>query len=506
MRVFLSTLSVCVSAVLLASLAHGQSNAPIASDAVASASHASPATLEVDEVSEGLSSEDWASIRAAYEAGRYAAFAVDGEHRARNPGQQWTTRFDGRGFTTAPDTGAWTWGLQLEAYGWGAAEHGVAPSAAVTADGQRVSYAWGSRLTEWYVNDRRGLEHGYTVHSRPEGATGALALELAIRGGLLPVVSEDGRDVHFVNQTGGAALTYAGLTVFDAEGQPLAAGWKVAGERLHLWIEDQAARYPLTIDPIAQQAYLKASNTGAFDGFGYPVAVSGDTVVVGAPSEDSAATGVDGDQSSNAAPDSGAAYVFVRSGTTWTQQAYLKASNTGAGDFFGISAAVSGDTVVVGAPNEASAATGVDGDQSSNAVNNSGAAYVFDLDLLPDPWTDVGSGLAGVSGVPVLAGTGTLIGGDPVSLALSNANPNSTVGFILGFSFLGAPFKGGTLVPAPDLLVTGLPTDGSGTLVINSTWPTGIPSGSQFWMQEWIADPAGPEGFSASNGLLATTP
>jgi hypothetical protein len=126
-----------------------------------------------------------------------------------------------------------------------------------------------------------------------------------------------------------------------------------------------------------QQAYLKASNSGADDRFGAAVAVSGDTIVVSAPEESSAATGVDGDQASNAAPQSGAVYVFVRNGSTWTQQAYLKASNAEAHDWFGIAVAVSGSTIVVGASSEASAATGVNGDGSSNAAPNSGAAYVF---------------------------------------------------------------------------------------------------------------------------------
>ena len=78
----------------------------------------------------------------------------------------------------------------------------------------------------------------------------------------------------------------------------------------------------------SQQAYLKASNTETFDQFGISVALSGDTAVVGASWEASNATGIDGDQSSNTAPNSGAAYVFVRSGSTWSQQAYLKGSNT----------------------------------------------------------------------------------------------------------------------------------------------------------------------------------
>lgn len=127
----------------------------------------------------------------------------------------------------------------------------------------------------------------------------------------------------------------------------------------------------------SQQAYLKASNTGINDGFGWSVAVSGDTLVVGAPAESSNSSGIDSDQSDNSAPFAGAAYVFVRSGTTWSQQAYLKASNPDAWDQFGQSVAVSGDTVLVGAVWEGSSATGVNGDQSDNLAPISGAAYVF---------------------------------------------------------------------------------------------------------------------------------
>jgi hypothetical protein len=140
----------------------------------------------------------------------------------------------------------------------------------------------------------------------------------------------------------------------------------------------------------SQQAYLKASNTGAVDQFGWSVAVSNDTVVVGANWEDSSATGVNGDETDDSGDSSGAAYVFVRSGGVWSQQAYLKASNTGADDEFGISVAVSGDTVVVGAPREDSNATGVNGNQANNSAFESGAAYVFgpppdfDGDGIPD--------------------------------------------------------------------------------------------------------------------------
>ena len=134
-----------------------------------------------------------------------------------------------------------------------------------------------------------------------------------------------------------------------------------------------------------QQAYLKASNTGANDRFGTSVAVSADgsTIAVGAPGEDSAATGIDGSQASNAAASSGAVYIFARTGTTWTQQAYVKASNTGTNDEFGAALALSGDgnTLAVGAPNEDSNDVGVNGNQGNADPmvdgTDFGATYVF---------------------------------------------------------------------------------------------------------------------------------
>jgi hypothetical protein len=127
----------------------------------------------------------------------------------------------------------------------------------------------------------------------------------------------------------------------------------------------------------AQEAYIKASNTNANDVFGGSVALDSGTLVVGAVGEASAATGVGGNQSDNSASNAGAAYVFTRSGSTWSQQAYIKASNTDAGDIFGSSVAVSGDTLAVGAQKEQSGATGIGGDQSNDAAASAGAAYVF---------------------------------------------------------------------------------------------------------------------------------
>jgi hypothetical protein len=132
-----------------------------------------------------------------------------------------------------------------------------------------------------------------------------------------------------------------------------------------------------------QQAYVKASNTEQGDNFGNSVAISadGNTLAVGAPFEDSNATGVNGNQADNSAADSGAAYIFVRSGSTWTQRAYIKASNTEADDWFGYSLALSADssTLAVGAIFEDSSATGINGNQADDSAwnRNSGAVYVF---------------------------------------------------------------------------------------------------------------------------------
>jgi hypothetical protein len=134
----------------------------------------------------------------------------------------------------------------------------------------------------------------------------------------------------------------------------------------------------------AQEAYVKAFDTAPDDLFGWSVALSGDgaTLAVGALGEDSNAVGIGGDAFSATALDAGAAYVFARGATGWAQTAYVKASNTGRGDEFGISLALSGDgtTLVVGAHREASNATGIGGLQTNNSANGAGAAYVFRRD------------------------------------------------------------------------------------------------------------------------------
>ena len=126
-----------------------------------------------------------------------------------------------------------------------------------------------------------------------------------------------------------------------------------------------------------QQAYIQASNAGQLDSFGFSVALDGDTLVVGATGEASNATGIGQDETNNQAANSGAVYVFTRSGITWTQQAYIKSSNSVWQDVFGSSVALDGDTLAVGALGEDSNATGIGQDEINADALNSGAVYVF---------------------------------------------------------------------------------------------------------------------------------
>lgn len=152
----------------------------------------------------------------------------------------------------------------------------------------------------------------------------------------------------------------------SADGNTLAVGAR--GEAL-----DAGAVYVFARDGAtwSHEAYVKASNAGEQDNFGWMVALSddGETMAVGAHLEDS---------QDNAATDAGAVYVFRREGGSWSEQAYVKASNTGAGDQFGYSVALSsdGEILAVGAIHERSSAVGIDGDQSPD-LEQRGAIYVF---------------------------------------------------------------------------------------------------------------------------------
>jgi hypothetical protein len=133
-----------------------------------------------------------------------------------------------------------------------------------------------------------------------------------------------------------------------------------------------------------RETRIKATNAEEKDLFGEAVALSvdGKTLVVSAVHEDSIATGVNGNQDDNSAPGSGAVYVFRFDGAAWIQEAYIKASNIEAGDWFGTDVVLSadGNVIVASTRYEDSSAIGIDGDETDNSAKTSGAAYIFAFD------------------------------------------------------------------------------------------------------------------------------
>jgi hypothetical protein len=127
----------------------------------------------------------------------------------------------------------------------------------------------------------------------------------------------------------------------------------------------------------SQEAYVKASNTTTNASFGSSLSVVGDYLVVGGYGDPSATTGINSTPNTSATT-AGAAYLYHRVATTWTQEAYIKASNPDTNDEFGFRLGMSGDTIVVGAPAEGSAGKGVNPTtQADNSAANAGAVYVF---------------------------------------------------------------------------------------------------------------------------------
>jgi len=257
--------------------------------------------------------------------------------------------------------GADSWNMTLLAAGYGATAEG-APlgTAQTTASANRVDSNYGP-IDAWYINGPAGLEQGFNVAPSTDGSV-SLTVTLALGGNLTGVVNAAGDGLALTRPDGSTALGYNGLTVYDATGKALPATLEVQTDGNHqsllIHVNTAGAQGQITIDPLVQTAKLTASDGAGGDAFGCAVALSGNTVVIGANGA-----------SVNSNTSQGAAYVFTESGKGWadmTQTAKLTASDGAAHDTFGCSVAISGSTVVVGA---------LQAKVGSNS--NQGAAYVF---------------------------------------------------------------------------------------------------------------------------------
>ncbi|EYF02350.1 hypothetical protein [Chondromyces apiculatus] len=269
---------------------------------------------------------------------------------AHNPSQRFDAAITTQGVALAPaDASAgWSWSVSTVAYGCDGALEAVQDSAP-EIDEARVTYRRGD-LEEWYVNGPLGLEQGFTLASAPvcrAAGGGLVTVALEAGGSLEPMLDADGTGLAWNDTDGQPVLRYTDLHVVDATGRVLASRMVLDDGRVSLQVDDTGATYPLVVDPLVatQQAKLLPALGGETNDYlGMSVAISGDTAVVGAH-------GVN-ETIHTSIWEPGAAYVFVRSGTTWTEQAKITTPDydySNQSGQFGRRVAINGDTLLVAA-------------------------------------------------------------------------------------------------------------------------------------------------------------
>jgi hypothetical protein len=321
---------------------------------------------------------------------------------AGNPAQRLSVSFTGSG--VAVSSGSTRLRLSLRGIGYGSALTAL-PRATAHAAGNRVVYARPG-VNEWYANGPLGLEQGFTIARAPAPhLAGPLTLAIALAGNTHTALAAGGHSL-VLRRAGTTVLRYTGLTARDASGRTLHSWLALAGERLELRVDAAGARYPLEIDPLLQQGgkLTGGGETGAGQlGFRVALSANGNTALVGAPQDNG---GI------------GAAWVFTRSGSTWTQQGEKL---TGAGEAekgeFGDSVALSanGNTALIGGPKDQSFV---------------GAAWVFTR--TGEKWTQQGSKLLGgeeeTSPSGGLFGTSVALSGEGNTALIGGPNNNGEIG------------------------------------------------------------------------------
>jgi FG-GAP repeat len=259
---------------------------------------------------------------------------------AHSAGQRLTASFTQRGAAIRAREGNEA-DIALRAVRFGAAAQPIQALARPLAHGNRVEYRRGG-VTEWFANGPAGVEQGFEIAApRAVLGSGQLTLTLGVSGTLSARHGASGT-LLFVGADGKAMLRYSDLSVTDARGKRLPAHMAVAHGRVLISVDTRGARYPLTVDPLINQVGELYASDGVKEAeLGDAVAASGSTVVVG----DSTAL--------RSGIEVGVAYVFTEGEGGWataTQVAKLMSATPQKEEEFGTSVAVSGSTIVVGAP------------------------------------------------------------------------------------------------------------------------------------------------------------
>jgi hypothetical protein len=278
--------------------------------------------------------------------------------------------------TSAPDSGAVfvftrngsAWAQQAYVKPWNTTQRGVLFGYSVGMSGNGDTLAVGT-----YDEDRgRGAVYAFTRKNAKWAQQMRLTASNAEGGdslGCSIAISDDGNTI--VSGAFDEDAILSGIQPANAGGNDMADDTSTGAA--YVWVRKDGKW--------SQQAYMKAFNSRENDQFAMVLAISrdGNTIAVGSHLEDSGAKGINGDMKDTTAEDSGAVYVYTRSGDTWSPAAYVKATNTRPAAEFGMAVALNADgkMLAVGATKENSAAKGVNGNQKDVSMVNAGAAYVY---------------------------------------------------------------------------------------------------------------------------------
>ncbi len=297
---------------------------------------ACPAFLTLVVLTACASSRETAERGSQRAGGSAFTLAVDGTgFVARHPQLDLRARFADDGRVTLSSALGTSWSMTMRASTFGrTGTSRPLEKTVVHASHTRVTYDHGA-LREWYENGPRGVEQGFDVATRPPG-DGELTIALETQG-LKPVSMSD--QLVVLRDATHEVVAIEDLTVKDARGRSVPARLVVEGASVSIRVDDRDAEYPLAIDPYysSLEQKLVPSDSGGL--FGTSVGLSGNTMVIGAPAADG----------------KGAAYVFTKSGATWTQQQKIQPAGATAGSQFGVAVAIVNDTIVVGAMNPTTA-------------------------------------------------------------------------------------------------------------------------------------------------------
>ncbi len=305
---------------------------------------------------------------------------------ASNPAQHLRAGFGRSG--TSIRSGALEAQLGLRAVGYGGS---LAPvgEPSPRAAGNRVVYAHGA-VSEWYANGPLGLEQGFTLTRAPSvNAAGPLTLSIALSGNARAALSSGGQSLT-LSRSGAPSLRYGGLAATDAKGRALRSWLELDAGRVLLRVDARGARYPLRIDPLVEQAKLEGDLGKVRFGRSVALSANGNTALIGGP---------------RVFGEVGAAWVFTRSGSTWTEQARLEGSKEATDFHFGRSVALSGDgnTALIGDPGSE------EGTGSAWVFTRSGSSWTQRAELTGGG--EIGAGQFGARVALSGAGTTALISG-----------------------------------------------------------------------------------------------